>query len=85
MTEPGQPAEFTVEITGIGADAIHAVRSLSPELEAELLDFQRTKAVGQCTVRITPTAGLRGVYQGPVEFMASTYTHAIDVVGKVAP
>jgi len=85
VTEPGQPAEFTVEITDIGVNAIHAVRSLSPELEAELLDFKRTKTLGLCTVRITPTAGLYGVYQGPVEFMGSTYTHAIDVVGKVAP
>jgi hypothetical protein len=85
VTEPGQPAEFDVEITDIGVDAIHSVRSLSPELEAELLDFKRTKTVGSCTVRITPRAGLHGVYQGSVEFMASTYTHAIDVVGKVAP
>ncbi|MHC5006247.1 MAG: Ig-like domain-containing protein [Planctomycetota bacterium] len=85
VTEPGQAAEFTVEITDIGTGAIHSVRSLSPELEAELLDFKRTKTVGSCTVRITPTAGHQGVFQGPVEFMGSTYTHAIDVVGKVAP
>ncbi len=89
MTEPGQPAEFTVEVTKIGTDAIHGVRSLSPEFEAELIDFKRTDTNGSinglCEVRITPTAGHRGVYQGAVEFMASKYTHATDVVGKVAP
>jgi hypothetical protein len=89
VTEPGQPAEFTVEINDIGFDAIHAVRSLSPEFEAELFGFKRTgtgaAVTGLCTVRITPVAGHRGVYQGPVEFMASKYTHATDVVGKVAP
>ena len=89
VVEPGQSAEFSVEVTRIGRDAIHAVRSLSPEFEAELIAFERTDTGagvnGQCEVRITPAAGHSGVYQGAVEFMASRYTHAIDVVGKVAP
>jgi hypothetical protein len=89
MTEPSQSTEFAVEITKIGTDAIHAVRSLSPEFTAEVVGFTRTQdhdgINGLCTVRITPAADHRGVYQGPLEFMASQYTHKIDVVGKVAP
>jgi hypothetical protein len=83
--EPGQAAEFSVRVTDLGADRIYAVRSLSREFEARLLNFEPTGADGRCTVRITPAADHRGLLHGRVEFMASKYTHAIDVVGKVAP
>jgi hypothetical protein len=85
LVEPGQSAEFTVSVTDIGRDSIYTVRSLSREFEARLLTFERAGADGRCTVRITPRADHRGVFQGAVEFMAEVYTHAIDVVGKVAP
>jgi len=86
LVEPGQAAEFSVRVTDIGADRIYAVRSLSVEFQARLLGFERAGTDdGRCTVQITPRADHRGVFQGPVEFMAGRYTHAIDIVGKVAP
>jgi hypothetical protein len=85
LVEPGQAAEFSVRVTDIGADRIYAVRSLSGEFQARLLGFERAGTDGRCKVQITPRADHRGVFQGAVEFMADRYTHAIDIVGKVAP
>jgi hypothetical protein len=80
---PGQPAEFTAKVTDIGRGSIYGVRSLSRDFVADLLSFELDGDDGVCTVRITPRADLRGVFQGSVEFMGRTYTHSMDVVGKI--
>jgi hypothetical protein len=85
VIEPGQSADFAVKVNDIGDENIYAVRSLSSEFNATLLSFEHTEAGSVCTVRITPSSGHRGVFQGAVEFMAEVHRHSMDVVGKVAP
>ncbi len=84
LIEPGGSGEFTLDIKNIGAaNAIYSVQSLSDEFSAELLNFERKGADAVCTIRITPRAAFTGLLRGRVEFIATTYTHRQDVIGKV--
>ncbi|MHC4414560.1 MAG: DUF1573 domain-containing protein [Planctomycetota bacterium] len=79
----GEPIEFSVTVKKLGTDSIYAVRSLDSDFDAELVKLERRGAEARCTVRLTPKPDLRGLLFGRIEFIASTHTQKIDVVGKL--
>ena len=80
---PGASIEFVAKVNKIGAERIYAVRSLSSEFNAELLRFEHDGVNGVCTVRLTPAKDHRGLFHGPVEFIANQYTMKLWVTGKI--
>jgi hypothetical protein len=84
VLEPGQSTQFTVPVTNLGKEDIHAVRSLSGNVEARLVEFKHDGPEGVCTVEVTPAPDVHGAFQATLEYMGEVYTHTADVVGKVA-
>jgi hypothetical protein len=84
VLEPGQATQFTIRVTDIGGKSIYTVRSLTGDLEARLVQFEHDGPDGMCTVEVRPAAGVRGAFQGTLEYMGEVYAHNADVVGKVA-
>jgi hypothetical protein len=82
---PGGSKEFTVEIEELGSASIAAVRSLTPAIDARLVNVERTGANALVKVLVTAKPETRGVFLGRVEFMSSSGTQGLDVIGKVAP
>ncbi len=82
---PGSSREFTVTIEELGTATIAAVRSLTPALDAKLVNVERNGANALVKVQVTARPETKGVFLGRVEFMSSTGTQGLDVIGKVAP
>jgi hypothetical protein len=82
---PGGTREFTVNIEELGTASIAAVRSLTPALDAKLVNVERNGANAQVRVQVKARPETRGLFLGRVEFMSSTGTQGLDVIGKVAP
>ncbi len=84
MISPSAPVELNVKVRDMGAARIYAVRSLSAEFDAELVGFNREGSDAVCKVRITPKPGVTGLFVGRVEFIETSYTARLDVIGKIA-
>ena len=83
LSPVGEPIEFGATIVKLGADQIHAVRSLSRDFNAELVNFERKGRNADCTVRITPRADFRGLLLGRIEFLSSSASQRINIVAKL--
>jgi hypothetical protein len=85
LLPPGGSQEFTVAIEDLGSVTIAAVRSMTPALDAKLVNVERNGANALVRVRVTARPETKGLFLGRVEFMSSTGTQGLDVIGKVAP
>ncbi len=80
---PAAPVELKVTVRDMGPARIYAVRSLSSDFDAELVGFERKASDAVCTVRVTPKRGVTGLFVGRIEFVETSYTARLDVIGKV--
>lgn len=80
----GEPLRTTVEVSDLGAEVIHAVRSLSKDLDVKLIGNVKASGVTNVTLEITPKAGFSGILHAKIEFISGVQSQRVDVIGKVS-
>ena len=84
---PGGSTTFELPIVWNSRDnrtqQIHEVVSNSPDFDAELIGMRADGTKTKAIIRITPSGGVQGPYQGKVEFVSREHRAPLSVIGYV--
>jgi len=83
----GEPTELTLQLLNEDQVPITGVRSLSDDVDVEMLgsSHDELRKVTNVNIRLTPDPDFRGMLFAPVEVQSQTGNHHVDVVASVRP